>query len=79
MARLLACYVARVPVHTTEIELSTRGHADIVDITRRVQEAVSAAGVADGLASAFVRGSTAAMDGWCLRMDDAGDRRIDHG
>jgi secondary thiamine-phosphate synthase enzyme len=50
-----------VPVHTSEIQLSTRGHADIVDITQRVQEAVREAGAAEGLASAFVRGSTAAI------------------
>jgi secondary thiamine-phosphate synthase enzyme len=50
-----------VAVHTSEIELSTRGHADIVDITRRVQETVSDAGAAEGLVSAFVRGSTAAV------------------
>jgi secondary thiamine-phosphate synthase enzyme len=61
MARLSACYVAGVPVHTSEIRLSTRGHSDVVDITRRVQEAVTEAGAADGLASAFVRGSTAAV------------------
>jgi len=50
-----------VPVHTSELQFSTRGHADIVDITRRVQEVVAGAGAADGLASAFVRGSTAAI------------------
>jgi len=50
-----------VPVRTSEIQLSTRGHSDIVDITRRVQEAVSEAGATDGMASAFVRGSTAAI------------------
>ena len=50
-----------MPVHTSEIRLSTRGDSDIVDITPRVQDAVAAAGTADGLASAFVRGSTAAI------------------
>jgi len=50
-----------VPVHTSELQFTTRGHADIVDITRRVQEVVAGAGAADGLASAFVRGSTAAI------------------
>jgi len=50
-----------VPVHTSEIQLSTRGDSDIVDITRRVREAVAEAGAAEGLASAFVRGSTAAI------------------
>jgi secondary thiamine-phosphate synthase enzyme len=54
-------YVACVPVHTSEIRLSTRGDSDIVDITGRVQEAVARAGAADGLVSAFVRGSTAAI------------------
>ena len=61
MARLLACYVPSVPVHRSEIQLSTRGHADIVDITRGVQEAVADAGAVDALVSAFVRGSTAAI------------------
>ena len=50
-----------MPVHTSEIQLSTRGHADIVDITQRVQEAVKEAGAEAGMASAFVRGSTAAI------------------
>ncbi len=50
-----------MPVYTSEIRLSTRGHSEIIDITNRVQEAVTDAGAADGLASAFVRGSTAAI------------------
>jgi secondary thiamine-phosphate synthase enzyme len=50
-----------VPVHTSEIQVSTRGDSDIVDITRRVREAVAEAGAAIGLASAFVGGSTAAI------------------
>jgi len=61
VARLSSCYVAGVAVHTSEIQLSTRGHSDIVDITRRVQEAVAEAGAGEGLANAFVRGSTAAI------------------
>jgi secondary thiamine-phosphate synthase enzyme len=48
-------------VHTTEIELRTGGDSEIVDITRDVQSAVEASGVADGQASTFVRGSTAAI------------------
>jgi secondary thiamine-phosphate synthase enzyme len=48
-------------VHTTELRLSTRGDADIVDITPGVQGAVEDAGVGDGQALAFVRGSTAAV------------------
>ena len=50
-----------MPVHTTEVELATEGDADIVDITRAVHEAVSASGIDQGQASAFVRGSTAAI------------------
>jgi secondary thiamine-phosphate synthase enzyme len=48
-------------LHTGELSLSTRGDADIVDITDGVQRVVSAAGISDGLASTFVRGSTAAI------------------
>ncbi|HEX2127901.1 MAG TPA: secondary thiamine-phosphate synthase enzyme YjbQ [Solirubrobacterales bacterium] len=48
-------------VWSTEIELSTSGDSEIVDITRAVHEAVSASGVSEGQASAFVRGSTAAI------------------
>lgn len=47
--------------HSAEIRLSTRGDADIVDITGEVQGMVSRAGVDEGLALAFVRGSTAAI------------------
>jgi secondary thiamine-phosphate synthase enzyme len=50
-----------VAVHTSDIRLSTRGDSEIVDITRRVQAAVSDAGASDGQATAFVRGSTAAI------------------
>jgi secondary thiamine-phosphate synthase enzyme len=48
-------------VHTGELTLSTRGNADMVDITEGVQRVVAAAGVDEGIASAFVRGSTAAI------------------
>jgi secondary thiamine-phosphate synthase enzyme len=48
-------------VHTTELRLSTRGDADIVDITAGAQGAVEDAGIGDGQALAFVRGSTAAI------------------
>jgi secondary thiamine-phosphate synthase enzyme len=50
-----------VPTHTSEIRLSTRGDADVVDITAELREAVDASGLSDGQASAFVRGSTAAI------------------
>ena len=48
-------------VHTTEFRLSTRGDADVIDITDRVAAAVAEADAGDGQASAFVRGSTAAI------------------
>jgi secondary thiamine-phosphate synthase enzyme len=50
-----------VAVHTSEIRLQTRGDADIVDITGELAAAVRESGIGDGQASAFVRGSTAAI------------------
>jgi secondary thiamine-phosphate synthase enzyme len=50
-----------VPVRTTELRLSTRGDADVIDITGAVQAAVAESGIEEGQASAFVRGSTAAI------------------
>lgn len=50
-----------VSVHTAEIRLSTNGDADIVEIGTAVQQAVEEAGVSEGQATAFVRGSTAAV------------------
>ena len=44
-----------------EFRLSTGGDADIVDITAEVQRVVSESGPSEGLATAFVRGSTAAI------------------
>jgi len=48
-------------VHSAELRLSTQGDADVVDITAGVQQAVEVAGVDEGQALAFVRGSTAAI------------------
>jgi secondary thiamine-phosphate synthase enzyme len=50
-----------VPAHTAELRFSTRGDADVVDITAELQQAVEKAGVREGQALAFVRGSTAAI------------------
>jgi secondary thiamine-phosphate synthase enzyme len=50
-----------VPVATSELEFSTRGDADVVDITADVQAVIAGAGAAEGLATVFVRGSTAAV------------------
>jgi secondary thiamine-phosphate synthase enzyme len=50
-----------MPVHTAELRLSTRGDADMVEITDRVQAVVADADVEEAQATAFVRGSTAAI------------------
>ena len=48
-------------VHSGELGFSTRGDSDVIDITAEVQSAVAEGPVADGLVTAFVRGSTAAI------------------
>src|SRR6476661_3466846 len=48
-------------IHTDELRLSTRGDADVVDVTGAVQGIVEEAGVGEGQALVFVRGSTAAI------------------
>jgi secondary thiamine-phosphate synthase enzyme len=50
-----------VTVHTSEARFSTQGNGDAVDITGHVQSSAEEAGIADGQATAFVRGSTAAI------------------
>jgi secondary thiamine-phosphate synthase enzyme len=59
MPRSLACL--GVAVHSGELQLSTRGDSDVVDITADVQRIVAGGPVDDGLVTAFVRGSTAAI------------------
>ena len=48
-------------MHSGELSYSTRGDSDVIDITADVQRIVAAGPVADGLVTAFVRGSTAAI------------------
>jgi secondary thiamine-phosphate synthase enzyme len=50
-----------VAVHSAELSFSTQGDSDVIDITADVQRIVAAGPVADGLVTAFVRGSTAAI------------------
>jgi secondary thiamine-phosphate synthase enzyme len=50
-----------VTVHSGELSLSTNGDADVINITAEVQQVVADGPVADGLVTAFVRGSTAAI------------------
>ena len=48
-------------VHSGELRLNTEGDADVIDITDGVARVVGASAVSEGLATAFVRGSTAAV------------------
>jgi secondary thiamine-phosphate synthase enzyme len=50
-----------VVVHSGELQLSTRGDADVIDITADVQRVVGEGSIDDGFVTAFVRGSTAAI------------------
>ena len=50
-----------MPVHTGELRLSTQGDNDIIDITDGVQRVIATSGAAEAQATAFVRGSTAAI------------------
>jgi secondary thiamine-phosphate synthase enzyme len=50
-----------VTVYSGELSLSTNGDGDVIDITAQVQQVASEGPVADGLVTAFVRGSTAAI------------------
>jgi secondary thiamine-phosphate synthase enzyme len=50
-----------VTVHSGDLSLSTNGDADVIDITAQVQQVVADGAVTDGLVTAFVRGSTAAI------------------
>lgn len=57
----MSYYGAGVSVYTTEFSVSTAGDSEIVDITAPVAAAVADSSVTEGQASAFVRGSTAAI------------------
>jgi secondary thiamine-phosphate synthase enzyme len=48
-------------VHSGELKLSTRGDTDVIDITAEVARVVGDGRVGDGIVTAFVRGSTAAV------------------
>jgi secondary thiamine-phosphate synthase enzyme len=50
-----------VTISSSELRLSTRGDTDVVDLTASVQRAVEEAGIEEGQALVFVRGSTAAI------------------
>jgi secondary thiamine-phosphate synthase enzyme len=48
-------------ISSGELQLSTQGDADVVDLTAEVQVVVDNSGVDEGQVLAFVRGSTAAI------------------
>lgn len=50
-----------MPTHSRELSLSTRGDADVIDVTAAAREAVAESGSEQALLTAFVRGSTAAL------------------
>lgn len=50
-----------MPVRTLSIQLSTRGHADIHDITERVADVVTESGLKNGCVTVFCPSSTSAV------------------
>lgn len=48
-------------ISTIAIEFNTEGSEDIVDITPNLQQAIDESGIASGIITAFVPGSTAAI------------------
>jgi secondary thiamine-phosphate synthase enzyme len=64
-----------VTVFSSEVRLATRGDADVVDLTGALAAAIASSGVADGQASAFVRGSTAAITTMELEPGGVADLR----
>jgi secondary thiamine-phosphate synthase enzyme len=50
-----------VAVHKAEIRLSTRGDADVIDLSADARAVATESGIPDGQLTAFVRGSTAAI------------------
>lgn len=67
-------------VVTDEIKISTRGHTEVLDITRQVQQCVRKSKLRDGIATVFVAGSTAGLTtiefepGLCQDIKDAFER-----
>jgi secondary thiamine-phosphate synthase enzyme len=50
-----------VKTKSTELRFSTQGDGDATNLTAEIQRHVDSAGVVEGLITAFVRGSTAAI------------------
>ena len=62
-------------IETRELQLSTAGDADVLDLTGAVQSAVEESGLESGQALAFVRGSTAAITTMELEPGGVADLR----
>jgi secondary thiamine-phosphate synthase enzyme len=48
-------------ISTIQIDIQTRGHCDVKDVTPLVQQALSKSGLQEGQATVFVAGSTAGV------------------
>ena len=48
-------------IRTVQIDLQTRGHCDVKDVTPALREALSKSGLREGQATVFVAGSTAGV------------------
>jgi secondary thiamine-phosphate synthase enzyme len=48
-------------ITTDTLKVSTHGHSDVVDISDKVTAVVEASGIAEGIVTVFVIGSTAAL------------------
>jgi secondary thiamine-phosphate synthase enzyme len=53
--------MSRMPVITSSIQLSTRGNADILDITDQVQAVLVQSGLQNGILTVFTASSTSAL------------------
>lgn len=48
-------------IRTVQVDLQTRGHCDVKDVTSALREALSKSGLREGQATVFVVGSTAGV------------------
>jgi secondary thiamine-phosphate synthase enzyme len=48
-------------IRTIQMELETRGHCDVQDVTSALREALAQSGIKEGQATVFVAGSTAGV------------------
>ena len=53
--------MARMDTHTHALNVRTTGHSEMIDITDRIENAVSASGVAEGVAIVYIPHTTAGV------------------